>query len=237
MKRNRPPAFTLIELLVVIATIALLIGIVLPALGSARRQARAVDCLAKMRTLGQAMALYLEDHDDAFPTTNHLGFGARLTWDFQYARYLGMPSVYATAAAGTDPYLQDNPDVVAYYDTMLRCPEDEQKNVDQYSYGQNVYFNLDPNRAGEAFALAGQRWWKSAWLSSASATVTYGEVEGTSNHFMAHQWLTGDPMDVAERHDETAHFVFADGHAARSHAAEQFDLAKNVDRWNPATAR
>ncbi len=56
MKASGPSrrAFTLIELLVVISIIALLIAILLPALGSARESARRTQCLANVRSLGQA---------------------------------------------------------------------------------------------------------------------------------------------------------------------------------------
>ncbi len=60
-------AFTLIELLVVIAVIALLIGIILPALGAARTQARATACGARLQQLGVALAAYLNDYDDTLP--------------------------------------------------------------------------------------------------------------------------------------------------------------------------
>ena len=52
-------AFTLIELLVVIAVIGLLLGILIPSLAGARREARAVPCAANLRAVGQAMAVYL----------------------------------------------------------------------------------------------------------------------------------------------------------------------------------
>lgn len=59
--------FTLIELLVVIAIIALLIGILLPALSGARDSAQKLKCLTQVRGMGQAFTFYADDSRDWYP--------------------------------------------------------------------------------------------------------------------------------------------------------------------------
>jgi prepilin-type N-terminal cleavage/methylation domain-containing protein len=63
----RRAGFTLIELLVVIAIIALLIGILLPALSKARRSSQRVVDASNQRQIGVAMAFYAEDNDQFVP--------------------------------------------------------------------------------------------------------------------------------------------------------------------------
>lgn len=74
---TRRDGFTLIELLVVISIIALLVGILLPALGAARRTAQGAVCLGHERSFGQAMAIYATDNNNwlAGPNTSGLGIG------------------------------------------------------------------------------------------------------------------------------------------------------------------
>src|SRR4051812_20632091 len=63
----RRSAFTLVELLVVIGIIAVLIGILLPTLQSARKQGDRTKCLASMRQLHQAFQMYAGDFKGMWP--------------------------------------------------------------------------------------------------------------------------------------------------------------------------
>jgi prepilin-type N-terminal cleavage/methylation domain-containing protein/prepilin-type processing-associated H-X9-DG protein len=109
---TRRHAFTLIELLVVIAIIAVLMGILMPALGRVREQARQRRCASQVRQQALALTMYADEYDNKLPMPQ---FGGNWLWD------LDVQTVNFMLRSGMT---QD----------MFYCPSNENqiKNIDAY---------------------------------------------------------------------------------------------------------
>ena len=104
-KSRKPSGFTLIELLVVIAIIAVLMGILMPALRRVKEQVRATVCRSNLKNVGLAVLMYLDDYNRKFPDTQnsnrHLWKNPNGTW-----RDPGTTDTYW--GMFYRPYIQDN---------------------------------------------------------------------------------------------------------------------------------
>jgi len=83
MKKKK--AFTLIELLVVVAIIALLVSILMPALGRAREMAKQLQCAASLSSIGKAIALYQNTYQGINPTVINLDSGSGAAGYFPFS--------------------------------------------------------------------------------------------------------------------------------------------------------
>ncbi len=196
---DRPRGFTLVELLVVVAIIATLLGLLLPAVQSARAAARRTQCASNMRQVGLAVGLFCEAHRGRFPYTSHNDAeDEQLSW------------IYTVA-----PFLES-------VDAIRVCPDDkraaERLQERMSSYVLNSYLTAEPT--GGVTNLNR--------LQASSKTVALFELADhkpatiDSDHVHNHAWFTTLTVarkqvldkiraDISiDRHGDGSHLVYAD---------------------------
>ena len=228
MKRPSPPAFTLIELLVVISIIALLIAILLPALGAARDAAKTIACASNTRQMMIASAAYRTDHDDHLP--------------FQHAfvdRSVGQGLLNPTPA-GSTTWLNSlvTGDYFGLQAGLYQCPsrDDRDTDIERVSY--------DANGVLTTFTRINLPASETAFIIDAPQTSRNVTVRAQSwKHYLGGPPARGDqigPADLGfsgwmrfgngelisdEPHGQGRNYAFADGHT------EHGDTEIVTSRW------
>jgi prepilin-type N-terminal cleavage/methylation domain-containing protein len=196
MKRTFLPAFTLIELLVVIAIIALLVGILLPSLSSAREAARRVKCLSAQKMLALAGTMYADQHKrGAFIPTMNGGDD-----DMAYlSQFIDRPdaAICPSTRNQVDPtaiLYRDDPANKYGHDVFVHltdCADNANDNTGPISFPQFT-------KGGHSFEV-----W--SWMSSVEANALwiypdgwYDKSLGYTSHYVQRALKIGDRAAVVE---------------------------------------
>lgn len=123
---HREIAFSLVELLVVIAVIAIIVGLLLPALGISRREAKIVECAARQHQFAIGVGAYAADAEDRLPTgpgTSHRWAPSRTfaTVGGNELYVAGTPGFHTAAGVLLNGYLADN--------RAVFCPDSSAPNL------------------------------------------------------------------------------------------------------------
>jgi prepilin-type N-terminal cleavage/methylation domain-containing protein/prepilin-type processing-associated H-X9-DG protein len=238
MKMKR--GFTLIELLVVIAIIAVLAGMLLPALAAAKNRANRIACLSNLRQWGLALDMYLDDSSQVFPDFSIANNtpGARSGYDQDNILWTDL-AAFAAGGYGNSAWFNALPPYVSqqalweyagnptsYVDgrNIFNCPnarflpgEVDPLNRVPFSYGINfkgtnglVPASL-PFKATEVFHSSSFVFFSDVRANSRE-TPFYGA--NPTNDLGAPR---GSLNHLSSRHNAGANITFLDGHAAYFH--------------------
>ena len=212
---ERKQIFTLIELLIVIAIIAILAGMLLPALGKARNMARKTQCLNNTKQLCLVFNFYASDFG-GFPPTDWYSFTKFIppTDNRKYEYLDSLASLYDIKKSKAYGDAKKNN---ALKNGIFRCPSESDSSylnrVYKTSFGGNPYPFV--NFSSKATTPLRR-------LRKPALVMMFGEDWGHSEIYML---STGDPrkstfknetnkyQDPAFRHENTINLGYADGHA------------------------
>ena len=213
MKRN----FTLIELLVVIAIIAILAGMLLPALNSAREKARSASCTGKLKQIAAGMLMYVNANDDFLPNPNR-GLGGT-GWNNHWAAVVSEQVNYSTKL-----FLCPANTASSYFAELYTNPKRVGGNI---SYGMNraLYkqYPFGSAQCSDAFQVDGQHvYLKITKALAPSACVLLGDTNnpktGTMNPYYMEPYYSTAPGPyyygfIGICHSMGSNFASVDGHA------------------------
>lgn len=193
--------FTLIELLVVIAIIAILAGMLLPALSKAREHARTTSCSNNLATVGKAMIMYLQDHKEWYPCYRNANSG----W------VNGIKGIVEHGENNLlSPYISS---IRSSYlgrisstgsRSPLTCPSNKGiPNANYFTYGINGHSFKD-----KAIFTA-----NSAQTKHPSSTVYFADRDNTTmNDYSAFIGFFSTNPKIGTLHSKGGNVVFCDGH-------------------------